>query len=150
MKPEIKEFIDEWRRVSRLEETPERPGETFRDGWQLGINRVVNDLERLLDKVCSKTEVRCGNCGYYRKLYDEAKSGHCYRYPPKLDQDRFYQPEACEDEFCGEWKGKVGKTWTGYFDLARPMDEVCRRANSKFCKKCGEPECKLSKKKVVE
>ena len=44
----IKEDIKDWRKVSKLNETPKLPGEGFENGWRLGINRVCNTIERII------------------------------------------------------------------------------------------------------
>ena len=46
----IKEEIMNWRKVSRLKETPSLPREDFSSGWRLGINRVCNTIERIINE----------------------------------------------------------------------------------------------------
>ena len=43
--------IKDWRRVSGLKETPKLEGEQFENGWRLGINRVCNSIEKILEEL---------------------------------------------------------------------------------------------------
>lgn len=46
----IKADIKDWRKVSTSDITPKRDGEEFEDGWRLGINRVCNSIEKVINK----------------------------------------------------------------------------------------------------
>ena len=46
----LEKEIREWRKVSRSKVTPELPGDNFEHGWRLGINRVCNSIEKIINK----------------------------------------------------------------------------------------------------
>lgn len=44
----------------------------------------------------------CGDCMYYGPTVPSCRSGHCYRYAPRLPEDG--HPKMVANQWCGEYR----------------------------------------------